>query len=107
MFAADAEARDPPDTMGARLREARGKMKRPMMVQLLKENKKAPVESCAEMTTERLKQWEYGNNPISHEWILSRLNASFSASLNITISCKALSKFALTKRKFNASGNDN
>ena len=57
------------DTMGAQLRKARGKMKRPMMVQLLKENKKAPVESCAEMTTERLKQWEYGNNPISHEWI--------------------------------------
>lgn len=57
------------DKMGKRLRAARGKRKRPALVQLLKESPKAPVESKAEMTTERLKQWEYGNNPISHEWI--------------------------------------
>ena len=55
--------------MGERLRAARGKTKRPALVQLLRENPKAPVVSKAEMTAERLKQWEYGNNPISHEWI--------------------------------------
>lgn len=57
------------NTMGKRLREARGKRKRPALVRLLKENPKAPIESRAEMTVERLKQWEYGNNPIAHEWI--------------------------------------
>ena len=55
--------------MGAQLKAARGKIKRPALVQLLICNKKAPVESKAEMTAERLKQWEYGNNPISLEWI--------------------------------------
>ena len=55
--------------MGERLRAARGKTKRPALVRLLRESPKAPVESKAEMTAERLKQWEYGNNPISHEWI--------------------------------------
>lgn len=55
--------------MGEQLRAARGKTKRPALVQLLRESPKAPVESKAEMTAERLKQWEYGNNPISLEWI--------------------------------------
>ena len=55
--------------MGAQLKAARGKIKRPALVQLLICNKKAPVESKAEMTAERLKQWEYGYNPISLEWI--------------------------------------
>lgn len=57
--------------MGAQLRKAREDkgLKRPLFVQRLKGSLKAPVESHTEMTVERLKQWEYGNNPIGHEWI--------------------------------------
>lgn len=57
------------EKIGMQLRAARGDIKRPALVQLLIKNKKAPVESKADMTVERLKQWEYGNNPISLEWI--------------------------------------
>lgn len=59
------------DKMGNQLRRARegDRLKRPEFVQRLKESTKAPTESRTEMTVERLKQWEYGNNPIGHEWI--------------------------------------
>lgn len=59
------------DTMGKQLRKAREDkgFKRPVFVKHLNGNSKAPMESQAEMTVERLKQWEYGNNPIGLEWI--------------------------------------
>lgn len=58
-------------TMGERLQKARDDkgLKRPTFVQLLQESTKAPVESRAKMTVDRLKQWEYGNNPVGLEWI--------------------------------------
>lgn len=59
--------------MGQRLREAREEIKlsRDKFSQLLNSFSDRPITNGKqeEMNVERLKQWEYGNNPIAVEWI--------------------------------------
>lgn len=59
--------------MGQRLREAREEIKlsRDKFSQLLNTFSDRPITNGKqeEMNVERLKQWEYGNNPIAVEWL--------------------------------------
>lgn len=69
------------DIIGKRIKEARtnmiisnGKnrgMSRQMFVDELSKNEKAPLRNGEKdsVSVDRLKQWEYGNNPIELEWI--------------------------------------
>lgn len=58
---------------GERLRSAREykHFKRPEFVEALSAHHLAPIENRKKgvLSVERLKQWEYGNNPISLEWL--------------------------------------
>lgn len=61
--------------VGKRLESARKErsLSRPEFAALLLQHSKAPIESgaCADtnLMAARLKQWEYGNNPVELEWI--------------------------------------
>ena len=58
---------------GERLRSARDEkgMTRKMLAEVLSAHPNAPIENCrkGEISVERLKQWEYGNNPVGLEWL--------------------------------------
>lgn len=60
-------------TMGARIREAREELKlsRAKLADKLNECEHRPIinDEPNTMTLERLKQWEYANNPVELEWI--------------------------------------
>ena len=58
--------------IGSRVREARENkgLSRPEFARLLEQDIHAPVEgNTYGLSINRLKQWEYGNNPVSLEWI--------------------------------------
>lgn len=59
--------------VGERLRSARDEkgMTRKMLAEALSAHPNAPIENCkkGEISVERLKQWEYGNNPVGLEWL--------------------------------------
>jgi len=61
--------------VGKRLEAARKRkgLSRPGLAALLLQHSRAPIESnvCADtnLMAARLKQWEYGNNPVELEWI--------------------------------------
>ncbi len=59
--------------MGKQIMEARNaiKLTRKTMAERLSSNILAPIENKreAEFSQDRLKQWEYGNNPVPTEWI--------------------------------------
>lgn len=61
--------------MGARLKEARSRsdlhLSRQKLADLISQNEKAPIVDGVKgsVSPDRLKQWEYGNNPIDLEWI--------------------------------------
>lgn len=61
-------------TVGARIREAREnrlKLSRPAFCDLINQSELRPMGNVEKenMNQERLKQWEYGNNPVDLEWI--------------------------------------
>lgn len=57
--------------MGQRIQRARGKLSRAKFSDKLNACANRPIDSerLDEMNVERLKQWEYGNNPVALEWI--------------------------------------
>lgn len=57
--------------MGERIRKARGKLSRTKFAEKLNVCEARPIinDKPDEMNFERLKQWEYGNNPVELEWI--------------------------------------
>lgn len=57
--------------MGQRIQQARGKLSRAKFSDKLNACANRPIDSkkLDEMNVERLKQWEYGNNPVALEWI--------------------------------------